>query len=100
MHDYIVKSSIASKVAQKVTHIDISTSKNTKACTIMSTETTDNTLWLFTTINPFATMFVHVTFECTSGCTSERVEICVGKLQDESHTSLFSETEVIVLAQI
>ena len=42
--DYIVKSSIVSKVAQKATHIDTSTSDNTKACTIMSTETTDNTL--------------------------------------------------------
>jgi len=44
MHDYIVKSSIASKVAQKATDIDTSTSENTKACTIMSTETTNNTL--------------------------------------------------------
>ena len=31
MHDYIVKSSIVSKVAQKATHIDTSTSDNTKA---------------------------------------------------------------------
>ena len=41
MHDYIVKSSIASKVAQKATHIDAFTSKNTIAYTIVSTETTN-----------------------------------------------------------
>ena len=29
-----------------------------------------------------------------------RVDQCIGKLQDESHISLFSETEVIVLTQI
>ena len=38
MHDYIVKSSIASKIAQKATHIDTSTSENTKACAIVSTK--------------------------------------------------------------
>ena len=50
MHDYIVKSSTASKVAQKATHIDTSTCKNTKACTIMSTETTDNTVYNYKSI--------------------------------------------------
>ena len=44
MHDYIVKSGIASKIAQKATHIDTFTSEYTIACAIMSTETTDNTL--------------------------------------------------------
>ena len=41
MHDYIVKSGIASKIAQKATHIDTFTSEYTIACAI---ETTDNTL--------------------------------------------------------
>jgi len=48
MHDYIVKSSIASKIAhkamRKAMHINTFTSKNTKACTIMSTKFTSNTL--------------------------------------------------------
>jgi len=63
MHDYIVKFTIASKTAQKTTHANTSTSKNTKAFTSMSTESTDNTLQLFTIVSPFATMFVHVTFK-------------------------------------
>ena len=44
MYGYIVKSSIASKIAQNATHIDTFTSEYTIACAIMSTETTDNTL--------------------------------------------------------
>ena len=45
MHDDIVKSSIASKIAQKATHIDTSSSENTKACTIMSTKSTRTTVY-------------------------------------------------------
>jgi len=45
MHDYIVKSSIASKIPQKATHIDTSTSENTKACAIMSTKSTGTTVY-------------------------------------------------------
>jgi len=54
MHNYIVQSSILSKIAQKTTHVNTSTSKNTKACTIMSIKSTDNTLQLSTIISPFA----------------------------------------------
>jgi len=75
MHDNIVKSSIASKIAQKTMHIDIALSKNANACTIMSTQSAGDTLLLFTIVNPFATMFVHVTFKYVSRCTSERVKI-------------------------
>ena len=72
MHDNIVKSSIVSKITQ---HVETTTSKNAKACTIVSTKSTGYTLQLFTIKSPFATMFVHVTFKNTSRFTSERVEI-------------------------
>jgi len=75
MHDSIVKSSIVSKIAQKTMHVDIAVSKNAKASTIISAESAGDTLYLFTIVNPFSTMFVHVTFKYACGCTSERVEI-------------------------
>jgi len=40
MQDYIVKSSIASKIVEKATHIDTFTSKNTKAQNLLVILTT------------------------------------------------------------
>ena len=44
MYNDIVQSGIARKLLQKATHVNASTSKNTEACTIMSAESTDDTL--------------------------------------------------------
>ena len=59
----IHKFTILSNVAYKTTHANTSTSKNTKACTSMSTQSSGNTMQLFTIVSPFATMFDHVTFK-------------------------------------
>jgi len=75
MNNDVVQSSVSSKIAYKIRHTNISTSSNTKASTIMSAKSARNTLQLFTVIRPFATMFVHVTFELSSRRTSKRVEI-------------------------
>lgn len=75
MHDNIIKSSIIAKIVKKTTHTNTSTSKNTKASTIMSTKSTSNTLQLFTVKSPFTTMFIHVAFECSSRSTSERIKV-------------------------
>ena len=64
-----------STIAYKIRHINTSTSKNINASAIMSAKSTRNTLQLFTVILPFATMFVHVTFELLSRRTSKRFEI-------------------------
>ena len=75
MHDNIIESSVSSKIAQKTTQVNTSTSKYTKACTIVSTKSTSNALQLFAIICPFATVFVHVAFKCSSRSTSERIKV-------------------------
>jgi len=50
----------------KATHVNTSTSKYAKACTIVSTKSASYTLQLFTVISPFATVFMYVAFECSS----------------------------------
>ena len=75
MNNDVVQSNVSIKIAYKIIHTNTSTSNNTKGSTIMSAESTRNTLQLFTIIIPFATMFVHVMFKLSSRCTSKRVEI-------------------------
>jgi len=74
MHEYIVQSSIISKITNKSCHIYVSTSKYTVACTIKSTKSTSNALQLIMIICPFTTAFIHIMFEFGSRRTAKRVE--------------------------
>jgi len=73
MHEYIIQSSIISKITNKSSHIYVSTSKYTVACRIKSTKSTSNALQLITIICPFTTVSIHIVFEFSSR-TAKRVE--------------------------
>jgi len=75
MNNHVLQSSVSIKIAYKISYTNTSTSNNTKGSTIMTAESTRNTLQLFTIITPFATMFVHVMFKLSCRCSSKRVEI-------------------------
>jgi len=60
VHEYIVKAGITTKATHTSTHVNIVISKNTIKHTIMSTESTDNTLKLSVIKIPVHAVFVHI----------------------------------------
>ena len=73
LHDNIV-SPVSLLNSTKTTHVNTSTFKYTKVCTVVSTKSTSYTPQLFSIICLFATVFVHVAFKCSSRSTSERIK--------------------------
>ena len=75
MYQYIVESSVTSKITHNLLHIDTTVTIQTIAITIMSTKLTDDTLQLFIVESPISTMSIHIAFKFDAGSTSERIEI-------------------------
>jgi len=72
---HIIQSSVTSKTASNLSHIDTTTTIQTIANTIMSIKLNDDTLQLFIVKRPISTMSIHIEFKGGAGSTSERIEI-------------------------
>jgi len=63
MYLYIVQSSVTSETTHNISHIDITTTIQAIANTIISIKLTDDTLQLFIVKSPIFTISIHIAFK-------------------------------------
>ena len=75
MHKHIIEGGILRKHRYNFCHIITTTTKHAVKTTVMTTETTQQTLQHFTVKCPITAMFVHVVFKHASRLHPEQVKV-------------------------